>query len=267
MHPNLHTHTPLCRHAAGDPVEMARLAAQAGAKVLGISDHAALPDDRWLEVRMEYADLPRYEALIEAARRAEPGLTLLKGFEAEGDPALFDYYRYLLGERGFDYLVGAGHYLRLDGRWRSSFLYLNDLKSLSLYAEQVVGMIESGLFSFIAHPDLFGCGFDRWDENLQAASEEIAQAAAERGVPLELNGNGWRKEKVRTSQGERAPYPWRPFWEAAAALGAPVVVNSDAHHPSELFDGIEQGLGWARELGLKVWGPRELGLAKDPPLG
>lgn len=267
MHDNLHTHTPLCHHAAGEPAEMARIAQEAGAQVLGISDHAALPDDRWLDVRMEYALLPRYEEMIEAARRAAPSLTVLKAFEAEGDPELFDYYDYLLKERGFDYLIGAGHYILLDGQWRSSFSYLNNLKAVSIYTAQLLGMIESGRFAFIAHPDLFGCGFDRWDQSLAAQAREIAQSAKQKGVPLEINGNGWRKQKRQTSEGLRAPYPWRPFWEVVAEEGSPVVVNSDAHDPRDLFDGIARGLEFARQLGLEVWGPKELGLAKSGPMG
>ncbi|MDT8447748.1 MAG: histidinol-phosphatase [bacterium] len=267
MYQNLHTHTSLCHHAVGKPVDMAKVAVAAGATCLGISDHAALPDDRWLDVRMEYAQLPLYEQWIEEARQAYPQLNLLKGFEAEGDPALFGYYRDLLEGRGFDYLVGAGHYLSLEGQWRSSFSYLQDGPSLKNYVKQLVGMMESGLFAFIAHPDLFGCGFSAWNADLAAASADIAQVSKALGVPLEINGNGWRKLPVSGAEGPRAPYPWVPFWEVCASHQAPVVVNSDAHRPEELFHGIERGRQLASQLGLPLWDATDLGLAKTKKMG
>ncbi|MEI8259822.1 MAG: PHP domain-containing protein, partial [Deltaproteobacteria bacterium] len=40
-----HTHTPLCRHATGEPTELAAQAVRLGLKEIGFSDHAPMPRD------------------------------------------------------------------------------------------------------------------------------------------------------------------------------------------------------------------------------
>ena len=83
---NYHTHTYRCKHATGDVPDYCQAAVEQGLTVLGISDHAALPDDRWPGVRMSMLELPEYCGAIDAARQAFPTLTLLKGMECEFAP-------------------------------------------------------------------------------------------------------------------------------------------------------------------------------------
>ncbi len=47
--------------------------------MLGITDHVALSDNRWLDVRMAFAELDSYELAIEAARVAMPQMTIFNG--------------------------------------------------------------------------------------------------------------------------------------------------------------------------------------------
>ena len=63
---NYHTHTYRCQHASGDVEDYCQAAVEQGLQVLGISDHTALPDDRWPNVRMAFSDLPDYTAAIDA---------------------------------------------------------------------------------------------------------------------------------------------------------------------------------------------------------
>ena len=65
---NLHTHTWRCRHAAGDVADYCLAAQAQGLTVLGMSDRAALPDDRWLNVRMSYGQLGEYSRAGGAAQ-------------------------------------------------------------------------------------------------------------------------------------------------------------------------------------------------------
>src|SRR5688572_6691111 len=119
---NYHTHTYRCGHASGDAIDYARVAAAAGMRALGMSDHVPLPDDRWAEVRMDLVELDGYLAAIARAAAAEPGLTVLTGAECEYDAPYHAFYQdELLGRRGFDYLIGAAHFTEIDGRWKGSF--------------------------------------------------------------------------------------------------------------------------------------------------
>ena len=40
-----HMHTPLCRHAAGEPVDYARRAVEIGLDEIGFSDHSPMARD------------------------------------------------------------------------------------------------------------------------------------------------------------------------------------------------------------------------------
>mgnify|MGYP001233024644 FL=1 len=83
---NFHTHTFRCKHAKGDVADYCEMAIARGMKTLGISDHSALPDDRWLAARMHYVDLAEYTAAIDKAREQYPELRVVKGMECEYIP-------------------------------------------------------------------------------------------------------------------------------------------------------------------------------------
>ena len=113
-------------------------------------------------------------------------------------------------------------------------------------------MMESKLFAFIAHPDIFGCTNLEWSADLNSCSREILRTAEETQTPLEINGNGLRKKYLNSSTGLRPPYPWRPFWELASEFNIKVVCNSDCHLPNEVVAGISENLELANTLGLEL---------------
>jgi histidinol-phosphatase (PHP family) len=233
---NYHTHTFRCGHATGDAPEYAALAAAAGLEVLGFSDHTPLPENRWGGWRMVMAQIDEYEAAVARAAAEQPGLTVLLGMECEWAPDLRAFYEdELLARRGYDYLVGASHLTELDGEWISSFDRLGgSSRALAAYAAQCVRTMESGLFAFLAHPDIFGNSCRAWNPDTAACARDICVASARLGIPLELNSYGFRKSRVESDDGLRPGYPWPPFWQVAAEHGAQVVLNSDAHHPQDV---------------------------------
>ncbi len=113
-------------------------------------------------------------------------------------------------------------------------------------------MMESKLFAFIAHPDIFGCTNVEWSADLNTCSREILRTAEETQTPLEINGNGLRKKYLKNSDGFRPPYPWRPFWELASEFNIKVVCNSDCHLPNEVVAGISENLELANTLRLEL---------------
>lgn len=250
---SFHTHTFRCKHATGDVIDYARSAFDAGSRILGISDHVALPDDRWPEARMAFSELDAYEQAIAFAQKALPELQILKGMECEYSPDYHSYFKdELLGERAYDYLIGAGHYTPVNGTWINSFENLNTATALAAYGAYLTQMMESGLFAFIAHPDLFGCSNTDWSADLAACSRDILQAAEATHTPLEINGYGFRKPFVQSAEGLRPRYPWRPFWEMAADYDIQVICNADAHHPKDVLANIEDAEALAKALKLEI---------------
>jgi len=229
---SFHTHTRLCRHASGDPVDSVRVAAAEGCTGLGISDHCPYPGGLWAGSRMAPEWLDEYLVMVDAARDIAP-FPFYWGFECEWHPDSDAWYReYLRGELGAEYLVYGAHWVRTS----NGFEYIpeaGDPGNLAPYVDLTVKGLASGLFDLFAHPDIFLAGFPRWDAETRAASRDIVDAAVAMGIPLEVNGLGLTKPKVLGDAGWRAPYPVREFLEFAADSGAVLTCNSDAHRPQD----------------------------------
>lgn len=257
---NLHTHTARCKHATGEVADYVAAAQKAGLTLLGMSDHCPLPDGRWIESRMFLHELPSYLGDIREAKHANKRIEIWAGLECEGNADYFSFYRdVFLGEHQMDYLVAGLHNFESGGSMRG---FYDDstltAKELFDYAKQTIRAIESGIFSFIVHPDLFAKKYLPFDEEARAVAHDIASAAAQFHVPLEINGYGMRKDKVGGPRGLRWPYPVYEFWETAAAHDIRVVVNSDAHRPEDIVGGLAEGAIWISQLGLKRADPELL---------
>ena len=260
---NFHTHTFRCKHAKGDADDYCEFAVAHGMKTLGFSDHTPLPDDRWIKARMNIAQIDDYVDAVRTAAQNYPSLRVLLGMECEYVPKFHSFYEdELFGERGFEYLVGGPHYFTDDyGDWQGTYGGTVDRKSLLEYARYVQEMIESKLFAFIAHPDLFGNCYEHWDANTEAATRDICSAAAECDVGLEINALGFRKIARKSISNPYPMYPWCPFWQIASEYNVKVIVNSDAHRPKDLQKMTAEAESLRLDYGLEAMDPATIGLA------
>ncbi len=234
-------------------MDYARAAVEKGFTVLGMTDHTPLPDNRWRSMRMGMSALPAYLRAIEEAQEIYSKLTILKGMECEWAPEYHSFLKdVLLGEYELDYLILGCHLFPFQGRWLSSHGDIVDAKRLRAYTEFLVKSMQSGLFAFVAHPDLFGLSYLEWDKNTEKASRDILAAAQALALPLEINGYGLMERRIRTPQGERTAYPLLPFLELATDFEVQFIVNSDAHYPEYVDQGIEVGQKLALDLGLTL---------------
>jgi len=62
-----HMHTPLCRHATGEPTEFAAQALKVGLKEIGFSDHSPMRRDDFDNWRMRFDQLDEY---VDKVRKA-----------------------------------------------------------------------------------------------------------------------------------------------------------------------------------------------------
>ncbi len=250
---NYHTHTFRCKHAEGDIDDYVRTAVGAKMAEIGFSDHAPLPDDRWSDMRMYHAEIEDYLTAIARARNEHgSAIRILSGFETEWIPEYAQYLRdEYLGKLRMDYLAAGIHYYRFRGEWEDGFS-LRTSAMLVAFAAQTQKALASGLFSFLAHPDMFCYSWHPWDANAIACARDILGAAEETRVPLEINGYGLRKPKIGAAGDRRPPYPHREFWRLATAYKIRVIVNSDAHKPADVAAKIKEGRALAAEFGLEV---------------
>ena len=258
---NFHTHTFRCKHAKGETYDYCRYAIKHGMKTLGFSDHSALPDNRWNSTRMRYEELQGYVNVVNSAKEQFPELRVVLGMECEYIPEFHSFFEDdLLGKYNFEYLIGGPHFFTDDyGVWQGTYGGTVNHKSLSEYGRYVVSMVDSGLFDFIAHPDLFGNCYAHWDAGTIACSRDILAAAEACDVGLEINALGLRKIANKQPDNPFPLYPWLPFWELASEYDVKVIVSADAHRPQDL-----QGLAGLAEAirvqcGLNAMDPEGIG--------
>jgi histidinol-phosphatase (PHP family) len=249
---NFHTHTSRCHHAVGDVSDYIKSALDKKMTHLGFSDHTPLPDNRWPDVRMHMGELEDYVYDIESAKKNFPDIQIYLGAECEYAPEYVNYYKEELIDRyRFQYLVGGAHYFPCNGEWVNCYGAENSRRNLAAYTDYLIRSIDSGLFSFIAHPDLFARFYLQWDSEAESCSKAILEAASDKNALLEINGYGYRKTEIDTIEGKRRPYPIEPFWDMAAEYKIPVIINSDAHKPEDV-DHFGDSIRLAERLNLEI---------------
>ena len=110
-----HMHTPLCRHAAGEPVEYAAKALKAGLPEIGFSDHSPMAKDGFDDWRMLASQLDEYVEKVQTARRTHPALSIKLALEVDFIPGYEDWIRELAAKHPWDYFIGSVHYV--SGHW------------------------------------------------------------------------------------------------------------------------------------------------------
>ena len=245
--PDYHMHTPLCRHAVGEPVELAAQAVKLGFKEIGFSDHNPMPRDDFDDWRMALRDLDTYVANVETARRTFPQLSIKLALEVDFLPGGESWVREISTRHPWDYLIGAVHYVSeswaLDNPQKLSEWKSRDpFEVWSAYFERLALCAESGLFDIIAHADLCKkfCFYPK--EDCTPLFRRFVEAARRNGVAIELNTAGLRKEC-------REIYPSPTIVRMAADAGVPITFASDAHAPGEVGANFTEALELARQAG------------------
>lgn len=249
---NFHTHTSLCNHAKGMPEDYVKQAAADGCSALGFSDHCPYPEgtgDCWPNIRMKVSEAPVYiKAVREAADSA--GFPVYAGFECEWDKSYESWYRdVLLGELGARYLVFGPHWVT-EGSSHVYALDITGVPELHRYTDQTIEGIRSGLYAFVAHPDLFMGRWKEWDSDSSSCLSAILDAAADCSLPVEINGLGMSRPQNMTTRGLRFQYPYDEFWLMAASRGVKVICNADAHDPADVIKGAAHAREYAARFGI-----------------
>lgn len=242
-------HTPLCRHAKGEPVELAQEAVKAGLKEIGFSDHSPMARDDFDDWRMLDRELDAYVANVEAARRAFPHLTIKLSLEVDYLPGHEDWIRSLARRHPWDYLIGAVHYVSESWAVDSPFQLAKwkdrePLEVWTAYFDRLTMAARSGLFDIIAHTDLCKkfCIYPK--EDWTPLVTNFLSSAKSSDVAIELNTAGLRKDC-------REIYPSQKIIDMAYQAGVPITFGSDAHAPEEVGMNFAEALASAKKAGYR----------------
>lgn len=227
---NIHTHSFYCGHGSGTIAEYVRHGQKNGLRLIGFSEHCPFEDGFLYRSRMSFERMKDYERDV-LSQRDEASIPVLLGYECDYFPRYRDYFSSLKDSGRVDYLITGTHFIiRKDGTRVSPFSDRLSEEDVLCYLDQMAEAIQSGLFSFIAHPDLYMAGFSQWNETMQKVAKEIIALAMEYSLPLEINANGFLKPEVDG----RPPYPYEPFWQLAGRMGARAILSTDAHKVANL---------------------------------
>lgn len=236
---NYHTHTFRCRHASGTPEEYIKQAIQNGVKRMGFSEHIPVIFPGGIEsgFRVPMAEIADYFAeLSHLKEKYKTKIDIKIGFEMEYYPTYFKTMLNTAVEAGAEYLILGQHFVSdehpggIPSGWPTE--RAEDLKE---YVHCVIQGIESGVFTYVAHPEVLNFVGDH--EIYDTQMRKLCVSAKKHNVPLEINFLGIR---------ENRRYPNETFWQIAGEENSPVTFGFDAHDVKSAFDG--QSLVKAKEL-------------------
>jgi histidinol-phosphatase (PHP family) len=238
-----HCHTPLCKHAFGEPDEYAAVALARGFKGITFTCHCPLPGGFSAGVRMAPEQFADYVAMIAATRETFAGrLDVRLGLESDYYPGVEPWLEELHARVPLSHVLGSIHYQVSDYR---RLYFTGDVPLYQkVYFEHLARSAESGLFDTLAHPDLIknedpgAWDFGRLRPHIERALDRIAAT----GVAMELNTSG-----VQKALPEMNPSPAQLVLMRERSI--PVVIGSDAHIPQRVGAGYPAALRLLREAG------------------
>jgi histidinol-phosphatase (PHP family) len=247
--PDLHMHTPLCRHAVGEPVEYARRALETGLTEIGFSDHSPMQRDDFDDWRMRNDQLDEYVGKVRKAQHDFPQLTIRLALEVDYLPGHEDWIRDLAARHPWDYFIGSVHYVSdtwaVDSPYKlSEWKNRDTFEVWSTYFERLTMAAETGFFEIIGHADLPKKFGHRPTRDCTPLYETFLSAAKKHNCAIELNTAGLRKDCKEI-------YPSREILQLAFQKGVGITFGSDAHAPGEVGMDLSQAIQLARDVGYK----------------
>lgn len=236
MKHNFHTHTFRCKHAVGTDEDYVKAALDGGFDVLGFADHApwAFETDYVSHCRMLPTQWADYKQSVLALKEKYQGqIAIHLGLECEHYDKYFDQLLRLRDD-GCEYFILGCHFLYSE----ECNPYLGEInledENVLRYAEETVKGIRTGLYAYVAHPDLYMMHRQEFTPVCMVAADMICQAAKEARMPIEYNLLGLQSELSGHPRG----YPNSDFWQYIRKWDNDVIIGVDAHDPAQLRNEI-----------------------------
>lgn len=239
-----HSHTPLCKHARGEPEAYAAIAEERGLKGIIFTCHSPMPNGWAASVRMAPEEFDAYVAMVERARNAWAGRVDVRlGLESDYFPGMEAWLEKLHQRAEFHHILGSVHPQMSE--YRKAFYHGDWLDFQKIYFNHLATAAETGLFDTLAHPDLVKNEVPRHEwipsrimETVVGALDRIAAC----GVAMELNTSGLHKTVPEMN-------PSLDILREMKARNIPVVIGADAHAPERVADKFDQALGLLSQAG------------------
>ncbi len=255
---DLHTHTELCKHASGMPLDYAKAAIAKGIDVLGVADHFPYSAGFDLESRMLETQWDLYKEQVKLAQEygLENNLEVLFGSELDFVEEGFSEVEAAIQKITVDcdYLIGSVHCANNIAFDNPAFLDLwedNEScdKIYETYGKNLIKFVKCGVFNIIGHVDIpkkfnFFPSNDQTKRNFMDALDYAFELASEKGIAFEMNSAGKYKPVHEF-------YPSIDILKLAAERNMLVTFGSDAHSPKDVGSDFAEMRELAIYAGLK----------------
>lgn len=255
MKTNYHTHTHRCGHAKNNEEEMVIEAINQKFDILGFSCHIPLQYFRTLNfigmfkkmtytqfrkniyllfkggpfIRMPYYQSKKHIKVVRILKeKYKNNIQLYQGYEAEYLPHYLNYYQKLLSTNKVDYLILGNHFNKycLEHTYFGNALSDDEVRQ---YGDQVLKAMDTNLFSYVAHPDLYMNRTLEFTDTCRQVAIDICKKSIETNTPLEINGGGYRRGIQQIGDRKRLTYPLDDFWSIAGNMNVTGIIGVDAH--------------------------------------
>lgn len=252
---NYHTHTSRCGHGGNFRDEDYVLAAMDnGIAVLGFSDHTPWPYETGFDnsrVRMDITRLPEYTASIRELQEKYKGkIRIYLGMECEYFPKYLPWLQ--SRKKEMDYLILGNHWHLNNENGELYFGRSSQPEDIINYVKCTVEGLETGMFTYLAHPDLVFARYPSFDETAEAYSHVLCREAKRLNIPLEFNILGLQRWDI--GEYTQMGYPHPKFWEIAAEEGCAAIIGLDAHIPEHFYqkERVDRAVQRLQSLGICV---------------
>jgi histidinol-phosphatase (PHP family) len=275
---NYHTHNHFCDGKEA-PEEYVKKAIALGFKALGFSSHAPVLFENDYSIPPE--KLGDYCSEIERLKTVySDKIDIFLALEADYIPNKTHDFSYFRKACKLDYIIGSIHLVAhpqsgeiwfIDGgkqeKWDRGLkeVFDGDIKAgVRAFYNQTNTMIESQKPEILGHFDKikmhnknrFFLQKDLWYKNL---IQESLQLIKEKSLVMEINTRGLYKGRFDEL------FPSISISQKAQEMGIPLMLNTDAHHPSELLGYYPEAIEIIKKAGIKeLWHYSEKGWFSMP---
>ncbi len=241
-----HMHTPLCKHAVGEPEAYAARAVERGIEEIGFSDHCPMPASYDPDWRMAPSEYPTYVDLVRRCQKAFPKLSIKLGLEADYHPGTEEFVRDVIAKYEFDYVIGSVHYLGDWGFDNPDHAHRFEKQDLFAIYGQYYDLIEklaaTRMFDIVGHPDVIKKFGHRPARDYEPLERKALEAVAKSGMALDVNTSGLRRPAKEI-------YPSLRILKIARSMGIDVTFGSDAHEPKLVGESFAEAVAQCRAAG------------------
>lgn len=178
-----------------------------------------------------------------------PDLLIRRGVEVDYIPGREKLIKEMLASQSLDYVIGSIHFINGWGFDHPDHRCLYESKDIDQvyadYFDLVKQAAQTGLFDVIGHIDLVKIWGHRPIRNgIMHYLDPVLGCIRKNGTVVEINSSGLRKPVGEI-------YPESTVLEALFALNIPITLGSDAHHPDQIGEGLEEARVAAKKAGYR----------------